>query len=431
MKVAIVGFSVEGRASYDYFAAQGHELEIRDQNTELTIPDGVPSVLGEAYLDNLDRFDLIVRTAGLTPRLILEKNPGVEDKITTHLNEFLRVCPTKSTIGVTGTKGKGTTSTLIAEMLKAAGKSVILGGNIGVPLLPLLNELSEESWVVLELSSFQLIDLKQSPHIGICLMVVPEHLDWHPDVDEYTKAKEQLFLHQTADDLAIYYAENALSKLIAGQGTGRKIPYYAAPGATVQNDAITIDNQTICQTSELQLLGAHNWQNVCAAVTVVWQITQDVAAIKSVLASFSGLPHRLSLVRELGGVKYYDDSFGTTPQTAMVAIESFSEPKIVILGGSDKGATYEGLAQTVANHNVRAVLLIGAQAPRIKAALEDVGFTAFSPGGNNMPDIVATAHSLAQAGDVVLLSTACASFDMFKNYKDRGDQFIAAVQALA
>ena len=431
MKIAILGYDVEGRASYDYFAARGHELEIRDQNTALALPEGAAAVLGDNYLDGLDGFDLLVRTPGLPPAKILAANPGVADKITSQINHFLRVSPTRHVIGITGTKGKGTTSSLVAQMLQAAGHEVHLGGIIGVPCLSFLPELDAKSWVVLELSSFQLIDLQHSPHIAACLMVVPEHLDWHADADEYYQAKSQLFVHQKRGDKAIYYADNELSRQIASTGKGHKIPYYAAPGAVIMDGAIMIDDQIICQTDELRLLGQHNWQNACAAVTIVWQVTQDVDALRSVLTSFTGLPHRLQLVRELDGVGYYDDSFGTTPETAIVAIQAFSQPKILILGGSDKGASYDELAKVVASSNVRQVILIGDQAQRIQASLRAAGYTDYVAGGTTMAEIVKTAQAAAQPGDVVLLSTACASFDMFTNYKDRGEQFTAAVQALA
>jgi UDP-N-acetylmuramoylalanine--D-glutamate ligase len=431
MKIAILGYDVEGQASYQYFAAQGQELTILDQNPDLLLPAGVPGVLGEHYLDNLDRFDLLVRTPGLPPEQILAKNPGVADKITTLTNEFLRACPTRNIIGVTGTKGKGTTSTLITRMLEATGKSVHLGGNIGLPPLNFLAELTPESCVVLELSSFQLVDLQVSPHIAVCLMVVPEHLNWHAHLDDYHQAKAQLFAHQGTKDIAIYFADNAVSQQVAAHGNGQKIPYYASPGATVSDDSISIGGQTICRTDELKLLGRHNWQNVCAAVTAVWQITQDINAMRSVVTTFGGLEHRLQLVREIDSVQYYDDSFGTAPETAMVAIQAFSEPKVLILGGSNKGASYDELAQTVATDNVRSVLLIGDQADRIQTALEAADFTAFQAGGNTMTEIVAQARATAEPGDIVLLSTGCASFGMFKNYKDRGQQFTAAVQALA
>jgi len=430
MKVAILGFDVEGRASYEYFKARGDELTICDQNPTLAVPDNTPAVLGEHYLEDLDRFDLLVRTPGLHPRKILEKNPNIADKITSGTNEFFRACPIRNVIGVTGTKGKGTTATLIAKILEAAGKMVHLGGNIGTPALSLLPHIKPDDWVVLELSNFQMIDLKSSPHIAVCLMVVPEHLDWHTNVEEYVAAKQQLFRWQTPQDIAVYYGQNDYSTQVVSISEAHKIPYYQAPGALVDHGEISIDGRAICRTDELKLLGQHNWQNVCAAVTAVWQVTQDISALRSVLASFSGLEHRLEFVREVDGVQYYDDSFGTTPETAMVAIQAFPEPKVLIMGGSDKGANYEELAKTVAGGNVRQAILIGQQAERIGESLAQAGFTATTPGSASMAEIVQTARAVAQPGDVVLLSTACASFDMFKNYKDRGEQFKQAVNDL-
>jgi UDP-N-acetylmuramoylalanine--D-glutamate ligase len=430
VKIALLGFDTEGRSSLEYFSRQGHEITICDQNSDLNTPDGVAAVLGKNYLDDLDRFDLLVRTAGLPPRLILEKNPNVADKITTQINEFFKVSPTKNVIGVTGTKGKGTTSTLITRMLEASGKKTYLGGNIGVPVLNFLEELTPDRWVVLELSSFQLIDLKASPHLAVCLMVVPEHLNWHKDMEEYIAAKSNLFRHQSENDVAVYFSENAISKQIAATSPGQKVPFSESPGALVDNGCISISGQEIVRIDELKLLGAHNWQNVCAAITAFWQVSQDIEAIRPVVTTFSGLEHRLELVRELDGVKYYDDSFGTTPETAIVAVQAFAEPKVLILGGSDKGASYDELANVVASSNIRKVLLIGDQAASIQEALDRAEFTNYMPGGENMTDIVGHAHENARPGDIVLLSTACASFDMFKNYKDRAAQFIAAVKDL-
>lgn len=431
MNIAIIGFDLEGTSTYEYFKNQDNQITICDQNHDTAVPDNTPSQLGDNYLDNLDIFDLIVRTPGLHPQKILDKNPGVAHKITTQTNLFFENCPSKNLIGVTGTKGKGTTSSLVTALLRAAGKTVHLGGNIGTPLLDLLRAgIKPEDFVVLELSSFQLIDLKHSPHIATCLMVMPEHLNWHTDLQEYYEAKQQLFRWQTESDIAVYYATNDQSTQIAAAGDGTKLPYMQAPGALVQEDTIVIDNRAICKTNELQLVGKHNWQNVCAALTVAWQVTQDTTSLRQALTEFSGLEHRLELVREINGVRYYDDSFGTTPETAIVAIEAFDEPKVVILGGSDKGANYDELARAVQAGNVRATLLIGDQASKIQAALDAAGFTDYEDGGSTMTQIVRNAHRLAESGDVILLSTGCASFDMFKNYKDRGEQFKAAVQAL-
>lgn len=430
MRVAIVGFGVEGASALKYYSQLGAEVTVCDENPATVVPGGVATQLGDNYLDNLTGFDVVVRSAGINPYIILAKNPGIEARITTIINEFFRVSPTKNIIGITGTKGKGTTSTLIAKMLEAGSQQVFLGGNIGASPLEFLPRLSQNSWVVLELSSFQLVDLNYSPRIALCLMVVPEHLNWHKDMDDYILAKSRLFEHQTAADTAIYYAGSDDSRRIAGYSSGLKIPYFIAPGALVKQNQIVIANIPVCDVSELKLLGGHNWQNVCAAVTTVWQISQNVEAMRSVLTSFSGLPHRLELVRELDGVKYYDDSFGTTPETAIVAMKAFPGPKVLILGGSDKGVEFDNLARVVRRSNVRKAILIGDTAPKIQAALEKANFTDVVLGKTAMPEILAAVRAAVKPGDVVLLSTGCASFGLFQNYKDRAEQFKRAVNAL-
>jgi UDP-N-acetylmuramoylalanine--D-glutamate ligase len=328
-------------------------------------------------------------------------------------------------------------------MLEASSFDVRLGGNIGIPPLSFLGELRSDSWVVLELASFQLADLKQSPHTAVCLMVVPEHLNWHANLEEYTKAKSQLFASQKPDDIAVYFADNETSKEIASHGAGQKIPYYTSPGAYVSNGTMTIDGHTICKTSEIKLLGGHNWQNACAAITVVWQFNQDIPAIRSVLTTFPGLEHRLEFIRELDGVKYYDDSFGTAPETAIVAMQAFEQPKVMILGGSIKGASFEELAETVIRCNVSHVVIIGnttnpaykPAGPYIEAALKANGYETITnlvkPNGPAIEEIVETARTFSKPGDVVLLSAACASFDIFANYKQRGELFKQAVLELA
>lgn len=433
MKIAIAGYGVQGKAAYEYWNTPGNQVVICDQNEQLEVPPGIETRLGPSYLEKLQDFDLIIRSPFLHPRQIIAAagSASILDKVTTVTDEFLRVCPTKNIIGITGTKGKGTTSTLTAKMLEAAGKKVHLGGNIGIPPLAMLSApIGPNDWVVLELANFQLFDLRHSPHIAACLMIVPEHLNWHTDMEEYIRSKMPLFRHQTPQDIAIYYADNEASHRIASESPGAKIAYYAEPGAYVQDNHIVIDNQRICEVHELKLLGQHNWQNICAATTIVWQVVQDIPAIRSVLTTFSGLEHRLELVRTVDGVRYYDDSFGTTPETAIVALQAFAEPKVVILGGSDKGADFDELASAVIKGKVRRVISIGETAPAIEMALEQQGFTAISPGGNTMSEIVQAARTVAKPGDVVLLSTGCASFDMFENYKDRGEQFHQEVGAL-
>ena len=431
MKAAIVGYAVEGQVSANYWHELGYEVTICDQNTSLQVPPIFKTALGDDYLDGLDSYDIIVRSAGIHPQIILDKNPSVKSKITTSVQEFFRVCPSPNTIGITGTKGKGTTTTLITKMLIAAGKTVHFGGNIGIAPLELLPKINADDWVVLELSSFQLEDFNgPSPHIGVCLMVVPEHLNWHADMAEYISAKQRLFATQKPTDIAIYYSQNENSQAIVQKSAGVKIPYLASPGAIIDNDQVVINNQTICSVEEIKLPGKHNWQNICAAVTAVWQITQDVAAIKSVILSFSGLEHRIELVSEINKVKYYDDSFATTPETAIAAIQAFDQPKILILGGSDKGTPLDPIANEVINNNIRHIITIGDTGPTIAKQLRERGYNDITEGLKTMTEIVATSQSHAEPGDVVLLSTGCASFGLFKDYKDRGNQFQVAVKSL-
>lgn len=440
MNVAIIGYAVENQAALRYWQQKGATITVCDENPDVQVSEGVQSRLGPTYLDDLDGFDVIVRTVGMRPDVITGKYPDAAGKITTAINLFFEECQTP-VIGVTGTKGKGTTATLISKFLEAAGKKVLLGGNIGVPLLDLLPQTAGADYVVAELSSFQLIDMKYSPHIAVCLMVVPEHQDWHNSPEEYFEAKKQLFLHQKHDDLAVFNRASAHSTEIAGASGATKLSYEvpgpgAEPssqdGAYVAGDSIYMGKVPVCKVSDVALLGRHNLENICAAIAATWEIIlHNTDTVTSVLKSFTGLEHRLELVRELGGVKYYDDSFGTTPETAIVAIQAFAEPKVVILGGSDKGASYEGLAHVVATNNVKAVIKIGETGPAIEKALRAAGYENVVDGGQTMQNIVMSARAQAATGDIVLLSTACASFDLFEDYKDRGDQFKKAVQSLA
>ncbi|HEX5797628.1 MAG TPA: UDP-N-acetylmuramoyl-L-alanine--D-glutamate ligase [Candidatus Saccharimonadales bacterium] len=437
MKIAILGFGKQGRSAYEYWKSTDNRITICDSDTTLKLPSDAKAKLGPDYLKGLERFDMIVRSPGIHPKDIEQANtPAIIERVTTGTSEFFKTCPSKNVIGVTGTKGKGTTSTLIAKMLEAAGKTVHLGGNIGTPPLDLLMEteavrsIQPDDWVVLELANYQLIDFKYAPRIGVCLMVAPEHLDWHRNLDEYFTAKQQLFAHQKPDDLAIYYGRNEYSRDIAGASPGRIMPYYHPPGTIIENDDVIIDGTSICSTDEIKLLGRHNWQNVCAAVTVMWQISKNIDAIREVLTSFAGMEHRLELVREFGGVKYYDDSFGTTPETARVAIETFTEPKIVILGGRTKGIPFDPLGEVVAGNNVKYVIAIGETGLEIMKVLRNAGYTSVVKGEKTIQGIVRQARDLAEPGDVVLLSPACTSFDMFENYADRGEKFREAVLKL-
>lgn len=433
MKIAILGYGKQGRSAYEYWKSDENQITVCDAKESTKAPEDVATRFGEDYLKDLHGFDLIIRSPGIHPKDIQKANaPDISDKVTTVTNEFFRVCPTANIIAVTGTKGKGTTSTLIAKMLEADSRKVHIGGNIGTPPLDILRQnIQKDDWVVLEIANYQLIDFKYAPKIGVCVMVAPEHLDWHNDLNEYFTAKKQLFIRQKADDIAIYYGKNDYSKDIATSSPGKHIPYYALPGAIIENDDVVINGQSICSTDEIKLLGRHNWQNICAAVTAVWQASQNIEALREVITSFSGMEHRLELVRELDGVRYYDDSFGTTPETATVAIEAFEEPKIVILGGRGKGIPFTSLVRTVKENNVKHVISIGEMGPEIASILRYNGYDQVVDGGKDIDSIARQAKELAAPGDVVLLSPACTSFDMFNNYAERGDKFKTAVQGLA
>jgi UDP-N-acetylmuramoylalanine--D-glutamate ligase len=435
MKVALVGYgAAEGPSALQYWMTQGADVTICDQNPELNTPAGVEKQLGPNYLDDLDRFDVILRTPGLHPRILLEKNPDIQDKITTTVNEFMRISPTENIIGVTGTKGKGTTCSLIIAMLEEAGKQAFLGGNFGISPFDFLTKLTSESWVVLEFSSYMLYDISRSPHIGVCLLVEPEHLDWHGDKEDYFRSKANLFAHQRDDDIAIYYADSLNSHKIASKSPGTKIAYFAEPGAYIQDDKIMIDQTVLCKTGELKLLGKHNWQNICAAVTAVWQVTQAPDAIRKVLTTFTGLPHRLEFVREVDGVRYYNDSFASDPYASEAAIEAITGKKVCVFGGWDERKLPLGhFAKAVAAHkkDIRTALLIGESAARLGTALRHAGFTNFhlSP-ATSMEEFLVEAKSHAKKGDAILFSPGFPSFDMFKNFEIRGLKFKEAVHKL-
>ncbi|MFO0882047.1 MAG: UDP-N-acetylmuramoyl-L-alanine--D-glutamate ligase [Candidatus Saccharimonadales bacterium] len=442
MKVAILGYGTDGASATGYWHKQDAEITICDEKTDLLLPEYVESRLGPEYLENLGDFDVIVRSPGIRPDKIVAANGNDESilkKVTTTVNEFFAHCPAPI-IAVTGTKGKGTTSMLIYKMLTNAGKKAFIGGNIGTVPLDFIHDVTEDSIVVLELSSFQLIDFKYAPKVGVCLMVVPEHQDWHTGIKEYYDAKSQLFANQAETDRAVFNAASDVSRKIVNVSKGSKVPYFVPPkgqlantvaGAYVEGDQICMDGTIICDIANVGLLGRHNLENVCAAIAAVWPLLHDnIAAIKMAIHDFTGMEHRLEFVREVNYVKYYNDSFATTPEATVAAIRAFDQPKVVILGGHDKGIPFYDVVNEVINSHVRRVIVIGKTGEKIMELLVSRGYEKISLGGNTMTEIVHTAQNEAQPGDVVLLSTACASFGLFKDYKDRGNQFKEVVNAL-
>ncbi|KKR76845.1 MAG: UDP-N-acetylmuramoylalanine-D-glutamate ligase [Candidatus Levybacteria bacterium GW2011_GWA2_40_8] len=422
-KIAVIGEGLEGKSSADFLKKHGAEVTVLDVKQ------------GGKYLDGLEKYDLIVRSPGV--RLPELERKVSKDKITSQTKLFFEECPCPI-IGVTGTKGKGTTASLIYEMLKAEGKDAYLGGNIGVPPFEFLDKLKPSSIVVLELSSFQLIDLHKSPHIAVVLMITSEHLDYHKDVLDYVSAKRNILRFQKSDDFAIINREYPASNE-SDVETNAKV-YFVSREREIDEGCFARDGKIVIRTKEkeipvfetkdLMLRGEHNFENVCAAVMAAYLAGVSLKSIQNVLADFKGLEHRLEFIGQVNGAEYYNDSFSTTPETAIAAIEAFEEPEILILGGSSKKSNFEELGQLISGKgNIKAIIGIGKEWPRIKEHIKSSSILMIEE-AKDMHTVVQVAAKIALPGDVVLLSPACASFDMFKNYKDRGEQFKKEVKSL-
>lgn len=455
MKIAIAGYGVEGHSNLRYFRSRFPEATffIADERPVNDAPEDVTVLTSErVFAQQLKEMDMVVRTAGLPPREIVTNG-----KVWSATNEFFARCPAPI-IGVTGTKGKGTTCSLIASILRAAGRTVHLVGNIGVPALDVLGDIRSEDVVVYELSSFQLWDLERSPQIAVVLMIEPDHLDVHADFEEYITAKGNIRRHQHIWDTCLYHPTNHHSEAVAatpftglldtegaascdmcGDSALRFASRYGIPddGEVYVKDATFYKgDHAICGVDTLHIAGQHNVENACAAISAVYALDEPVndEAVAQGLSAFTGLPHRLKFVAEKDGVRFYDDSISTTPGSAIAALRAFNQPKVMILGGSDKGADYSTLAQEFVNSDsLRSVLLVGSNAERIATVLRQAGLSdalMMQKGRISMTEVVQAATDLARPGDVVVLSPAAASFDQYKNYSDRGEQFVAAVEAL-
>lgn len=430
MRIAIAGFGIEGHSNYSYFSAlENNEITIVDERPAEkleNLPEGAQLLTGEGVFNKLNNFDLVVRTAGLSPHKI-----RTNGKIWSATNEFFSKCPAPI-IGVTGSKGKGTTASLISEILKAAGHKVWLVGNIGLPALDVLAEIKPSDIVVYELSSFQLWDIEYSPQVAVVLYIEQEHLDVHTSMEDYVAAKANITARQKPNEHIIYNSNNSYSSKIAASSPAVSIAYPSESAAHIKNDSFYYGKMLICPLKALKIIGAHNQQNALAAIDAAWQFTQNTAAIFAGLNNFKGLPHRLAFVAEKNGVRYYDDSIATTPSSAIAALRSFpaETPKVIILGGSFKGSDFTELALELTKHQVQAIL-IGDEAERLKQACDAAGFKNYEILQNTKAEeFTNCAASLAQPGSVVLLSPAAASFGLFKNYAHRGEAFISAVNNL-
>jgi UDP-N-acetylmuramoylalanine--D-glutamate ligase len=430
MRVVLAGFGQEGKASYDYWNVDGNELAIADERDSIAdLPDGVPTITGADAFSKLSDFDLIVRSPSVNPRKL-----PYGDKVWSATNEFFEKCPAPI-IGVTGTKGKGTTSSLIASILEADGKKVHLLGNIGLPALSMMARISPDDIVVFEMSSFQLWDLQKSPQVAVILKVEADHLDVHSGMPDYIAAKSNIRRYQSEAQACFYHPTNSISAEIANILPGAR--RYGLPedgGVYVRDGSFMREQQVICSVDEMQIPGEHNIENACAAISAAGEFLSDFDAVSQGLRSFTGLPHRIKFVAKKNDVAYYDDSYSSAPSASMAAIRSFESPKIILLGGYDKGADFTDLANMIASDpTVKQVIVYGQTKGRIVQALYDASVDpdrTTSLETTNYSEIIARAAAEAIPGDVVLLSPACASFDMFKNFTERGEQFIKIVESL-
>jgi UDP-N-acetylmuramoylalanine--D-glutamate ligase len=443
-KIGIFGAGIEGIALAEYLFENGFShVVVYDENENVTIklPEGVSFQTGKNVLTLMEDCEIVFRSPGIhTDRLNPLREKGVT--VTSTVEYFLATRKGK-VIGVTGTKGKGTTSTLIYEILKKAGEDVYLGGNIGESPINFIDKLKDKSWTVLELSSFQLQDLTVSPNISVVLMTTSEHLNYHSTVKEYRDAKKSIANFQTENDLLVLNVDYDYAADFIEVGKGKKMTVSTkkiVPNGTFlyEDEIVYAENgniDKILNVKKVALPGPHNLENVIAAVTVAKHLQIPDRIIASVVSSFEGLPHRLEFVAEKEGVKYYNDSFSTTPETSVAASKAFDKPIILIAGGSEKQSDYSKWAMEMQkNPNLKMIVLMGVTADRMKESLDKAAQDLKNRGSenffpvkiervNNLEDAVLRARLNAKKGDYVIMSPAAASFDLFDNYKQRGEMF--------
>lgn len=395
---------------------------------------GVTLHLGENYLEGLSG-ELIFKTPGMR-----FDNPALEQarargcRVTSEMEVFFELCPCKL-IAVTGSDGKSTTTTLVAKLLEAQGYTVHLGGNLGRPLLPDIESISPQDMAVLELSSFQLHTMRKSPDIAVITNLSPNHLDWHTSMEEYVDAKRNIYRFQSPQDLLVLNADNEITAAMVPQARGRVRTFGKGKDNflfTDQAHNILHEGEILLRRSEVLLPGDHNIENYMAAICAVWDLVSR-ESIRRVAGSFAGLEHRLELVRTRNGVRYYNDSIASSPTRTMACLNSFDQKMILLLGGYDKHIPFDELGEALCK-KASCVILTGHTANAIESAIR--GAAGFVPGSpeilhaDNMEKAVGAAAGVAREGDIVVLSPACASFDLYKNFMERGQIFKACVAAL-
>lgn len=446
--VAVIGIGVSNTPLLRLLLREGISVTACDRSSREKLgalageleAAGAKLQLGDGYLQNLSQ-DVIFRTPGLRPDVLeLEAARAKGSTITSEMEVFFEVCPCPI-IAVTGSDGKTTTTTIIAQLLRAAGHTVHVGGNIGHPLLAEADTIRPTDWAVLELSSFQLMTMTHSPHIAVLTNLAPNHLDVHKSMEEYVWAKENIFRHQQPGDIAVFNLDNAITRELSAHAPGRALYFsrQAEPenGVFLRGDAVISrrdgHERQIMTTEDIRLPGVHNVENYMAAIAAVDGLVPD-ETIRTFARAFNGVEHRIELVRTWRGVRFYNDSIASSPSRTIAGLRSFKEKVILIAGGYDKHIPFDVLGPEVVEH-VKLLILCGATADKIRAAVEQA--PGYQPGHPEILDVtpfqraVETARDRAVPGDVVTLSPACAAFDQFRNFMERGKTFKAIVNSWA
>ena len=447
-KVFFLGAGRSHRQLIEKYAGLGAEVTLCDKKSLEQLGDlgkkyadlGVKFCLGDRYLDSLCDADIIFRTPGIDwTKPEIQKAIAAGVTVTSEMESFFDFCPCMI-IGVTGSDGKTTTTTVIATVLKEAGFKVHLGGNLGVPLFPIIDEVEPADIAVVELSSFQLISMRKSPHIAVVTNVTPNHLDHHKDMAEYIGAKANIVKYQNYNDIAVFNAENDvtrdMSKLARGEVRWFSKCRHVGNGAFLDEQkhlwGVDCGNEYhVMDLNGIKLRGDHNKENLSTAYAAVKGLVDDETFMK-VAKSFPGVEHRIEFVRKINDVDYYNDSIGTSPTRTIAGLRSFTEPMILIAGGYDKKISYAPLAEEIMRSSVKTVLLCGATAARIDEEIRkcDPECKICIEHLQDVPACVKRAHEIAVPGDVVFFSPASASFDLYVDFEARGRHFKQLVKDL-
>jgi UDP-N-acetylmuramoylalanine--D-glutamate ligase len=449
-KVTIVGLGREGTALARFLVGQGAKVTVTDTKNEHQLKEAVNELanlpvryrLG-GHPEDVLQADVMFVSPGVPrqiPILVEARKRGVALSSETAL--FFSLCRAPI-IGITGSSGKTTTTSLVGEIMKEEGYRTFVGGNIGSPLIECVEQIEPSHKVVMELSSFQLEAMDESPHIAAVLNLSPNHLDRHQSMDDYVAAKKNIVRFQTPGDYAVLNADQQLTRGLAEDTAGEIMLFSreqeVPQGAFVDNGHIVAawsgERHIVCATSEMRLLGLHNLENVLAACAVSAPAGAQTESMRKAVTTFRGVEHRLELVAEIDGVRFYDDSIATSPQRTMAALESFSDPIVLLAGGREKHLPLEALGQLILE-KVKAIVLFGEAAPLLERAISHAqdGQTASSLAvhrSSGLQEAVNTAFEIAEAGDIVLLSPACTSYDMYGDFAERGDHFKVLVRELS